>query len=55
MWISAWIAKSKELKGGEGVIGEDGGPAEEEDCHDQDQHVDHLEKKVLKGGLKKEI
>ena len=55
MWISAWIAKSKELKGGEGVIGEDGGPAEEEDRHDQDQHVDHLEKKSLKGGLKKEI
>ena len=53
--VFAWIAKSKELKGSEGVIGEDGGPAEEEDCHDQDQHVDHLEKKVLKGGLKKEI
>ena len=52
---SAWIAKSKELKGGEGVIGEDWGPTEEEDRHDQDQHVDHLEKKSLKGGLKKEI
>ena len=44
MWFSAWIAKSKELKGCEGVVGEDGGPAEEEDRHDQDQHVDHLVK-----------
>ena len=47
MWISAWIAKSKELKGSEGVIGEDGGPAEEEDRHDQDQHVDHLQGKEM--------
>ena len=47
MWISAWIAKSKELKGSEGVIGEDGGPAEEEHRHDQDQHVDHLEGKEM--------
>ena len=39
---TAWISKAKELKGGEGVVGEDGGPAEEEDRHDQDQHVDHL-------------
>ena len=54
MWFSAWIAKSKKLKGGEGVVGEDGGPAEEEDRHDQDQHVDHLdEKRVLKKDEKK--
>ena len=41
-WFSAWIAKAKQLKGSQRVVGEDGGPAEEEDRHDQDQHVDHL-------------
>ena len=40
--FSAWIAKAKQLKGSQRVVGEDGGPAEEEDRHDQDQHVDHL-------------
>ena len=39
----AWIAKSQELKGCEQVVSEYGGPAEEEDRHDQDQHVDHLD------------
>ena len=42
-WFSAWIAKAKQLKGSQRVVGEDGGPAEEEDRHDQDQHVDHLD------------
>ena len=41
--FSAWIAKSQELEGCEQVVGEYGGPAEEEDRHDQDQHVDHLD------------
>ena len=41
--FSAWIAKAKQLKGSQRVVGEDGGPAEEEDRHDQDQHVDHLD------------
>ena len=34
---------AQELEGGQEVVGEDGSPAEEEDCHDQDQHVDHLQ------------
>ena len=34
---------AQELKGGQEVVGEDWSPAEEEDCHDQDQHVDHLQ------------
>ena len=42
-WFSAWIAKAKQLKGSQRVVGEDGGPAEEEHRHDQDQHVDHLD------------
>ena len=33
---------SKKFEGGKEVVGEDRSPAEEEDCHDQDQHVDHL-------------
>ena len=32
-----------QLEGCEQVVGEDRGPAEEEDRHDQDQHVDHLD------------
>ena len=36
------VVRSQELEGGEEVEGEDGGPAEEEEDHDQDQHVDHL-------------
>ena len=42
-WFPAWISKAKELKGSQCVVGENGGPAEEEDRHDQDQHVDHLD------------
>ena len=34
---------SKKFEGGKEVVGEDWSPAEEEDCHDQDQHVDHLD------------
>ena len=33
---------SKKFEGGKEVVGEDRSPAEEEDRHDQDQHVDHL-------------
>ena len=42
-WFPAWISKAKQLKGSQRVVGQDGGPAEEEDRHDQDQHVDHLD------------
>ena len=31
-----------QFKGGQQIVGEDRGPAHEEDRHDQDQHVDHL-------------
>ena len=34
---------SKKFEGGKEVVGEDWSPAEEEDRHDQDQHVDHLD------------
>ena len=37
------VVRPKQLKGGQQVEGEDGGPADEEQEHDQDQHVDHLQ------------
>ena len=39
----AHVVRAKEFKGGQEVEGEDGGPAEEEQDHDHDQHVDHLQ------------
>ena len=47
-WIReyfAWVAKSKKLECSQCVVGEDRSPAEEEDRHDQNQHVDHLEER----------
>lgn len=38
----ARVAGAQHLEGGQQVVGEDGGPAEEEHRHDQDQHVDHF-------------
>ena len=37
------VTGAQELEGSQEVVGEDWCPAEEEDCHDQDQHVDHLQ------------
>ena len=42
LYLIAGSDLSKKLEGGKEVVGEDRSPAEEEDRHDQDQHVDHL-------------
>ena len=42
LYLIASSHLSKKFEGGKEVVGEDRSPAEEEDCHDQDQHVDHL-------------
>ena len=39
-WKKCYLAH--QFEGSQQVVGEDGGPAHEEDRHDQDQHVDHL-------------
>ena len=43
LYLIAGSDLSKKFEGGKEVVGEDWSPAEEEDCHDQDQHVDHLD------------
>ena len=43
LYLIAGSDLSKKFEGGKEVVGEDRSPAEEEDCHDQDQHVDHLD------------
>ena len=42
LYLIAGSNLSKKFEGGKEVVGEDRSPAEEEDRHDQDQHVDHL-------------
>ena len=42
LYLIASSHLSKKFEGGKEVVGEDRSPAEEEDRHDQDQHVDHL-------------
>ena len=39
---AAVVALAEDVECGQHVEDEDGGPAEEEEDHDQDQHVDHL-------------
>ena len=41
------VALTKDIEGGQDVEDEDGGPAEEEEEHDEDQHVDHLPSLLL--------
>ena len=43
LYLIASSHLSKKFEGGKEVVGEDRSPAEEEDRHDEDQHVDHLE------------
>ena len=40
---SPHVVRPQQLKGSQEVEGKDGGPTEEEQDHDQDQHVDHLQ------------
>ena len=40
---SAHVVRAKQAEGGQQVEDEDGGPADEEHQHDQDQHVDYLQ------------
>ena len=42
LYLIASSHLSKKFEGGKEVVGEHRSPAEEEDRHDQDQHVDHL-------------
>ena len=43
LYLIAGSDLSKKFEGSKEVVGENWSPAEEEDCHDQDQHVDHLD------------
>ena len=40
---SAHVVRAKQAEGCQEVEDEDGGPADEEHQHDQDQHVDNLQ------------
>ena len=44
---AAVVALAQDVECGQHVEDEDGGPAEEEEDHDEDQHVDHLLRLLL--------
>ena len=43
----AVVSLAEDVEGGQHVEDEDGRPADEEEKHDEDQHVDHLLRLLL--------